>query len=109
MPGYSIDSGKGLLFLHFTSIVTVAICGSSILLSTANKPTLSAIASSLTLYVNMSSPQKPSFGVYVNEPSGFSVSVPFKGSVTTFAVSGLPSGSVSFAKTPGAGITSSVP
>ena len=42
------------------------------------------------------------FGVYVNDPFAFSVTVPFAGSLTLTAVSGSPFASVSLARTPGA-------
>ena len=53
---------------------------------------------SLSLYVNVSMPLKPAFGVYVNEPSALTVSVPWVGPLTiVFLVSPTPR---SFASTP---------
>src|SRR5258707_11913091 len=52
---------------------------------------------SLALYVNVSVPLKPGFGVYVNEPLLLSERTPLVVVVTSIAVNGLSSASVSFA------------
>ena len=56
----------------------------------------------------MSDPKNPAAGVYVNDPSGRTATVPFGGPLTSTAVSGSPSGSVSLASTPGPATTSGV-
>src|SRR5439155_24897369 len=55
---------------------------------------------SLARYVNESDPLYPVVGVYVNDPSAFSVNVPCAGPVTKLAVSLFDSASVSLASTP---------
>src|SRR5439155_9607035 len=57
---------------------------------------------SLAWYVKLSGPVYPASGVYEYEPSAFSVSEPCPGSLAFTAVIGSPSGSLSFARTPGA-------
>src|SRR5687767_12677707 len=61
---------------------------------------------SFTRYVKLSIPDRFAPGVYRNEPFAFSVNVPLDGAVTRIAVSELPSGSLSFDRTPGAGMFS---
>src|SRR5262249_40182741 len=46
---------------------------------------------------------KFAFGVYVNEPSGLNVTVPWEGCAASTAVSGSPSASVAPISRPGAG------
>src|SRR5436189_296450 len=61
---------------------------------------------SLAMYVKLSVPLNTASGVYSNEPSRFSVSVPCIGPSTINAVSGSLSVSVSLTNTPGAGTLS---
>ena len=58
--------------------------------------------------MNLSVPWKLAFGVYVNEPLPSRPDVPLAGGLTTLAVSGLPSASVSLASTPGTATVSGV-
>ena len=65
-------------------------------------------APSFALYVNSSLPKKLASGTYWNEPSAFSVTVPWPACETSTAVSGLFSGSLSLTRSPVAVSTVSV-
>ena len=77
---------------------------------TVARPVRGGVRPSFTWYSNVSGPVKPMFGVYTKLPSAFSVTVPLPGSATggVSNVNGSPSGSLSFANTPGAATVSGV-
>ena len=66
-------------------------------------------AESRPLYLNVSVPLKPVFGVYVKDPSLLSVTLPpFAELLVRTAMNGSPSGSVSLPRTPGAAMLNGV-
>jgi hypothetical protein len=60
----------------------------------------SPVTVSFASYVNESVPRKPLFGVYVNDPSGFSARLPLEGPDTSTAFIASEFGAESFASTP---------
>src|SRR6266540_6740310 len=73
--------------------------GGRLITSTVTVATLPASVPSNALYVNVSVPEKPAFGLYVTVPSAFSVVVPCAGAVRLVTDSASPSASLSFAST----------
>ena len=70
---------------------------------------LRVVSASFAVYVKLSEPANPRFGVYTNEPLALNATVPFAGPLATFAVTTGLSSSVSLPRTPGAVTTSAVP
>ena len=87
-PGVGVGHGDRCRVEWLTVSVTVAVFDVS-------RP-------SVDTYVNTSVPLKSALGVYVNEPSAFSTSVPWEGRLISWAVKASLSGSLSLARMPAA-------
>src|SRR5262245_7833692 len=98
---YGPDTGGGGF-----DVPNVIVGGGITVIDTAAFP--ENVMPSFARYTNPSGPRYPAVGVYVKEPSGFSVNCPCATLVTSAAVSGSLSASVSFSSTPDAA-TSSTP